>query len=81
MKREELLHRLNEIFNEVLEPEEELTLNETTCADDVEEWDSLSHIRLIHDVEQAFGIRFTTREIMKWQNIGDMMNSIESHTA
>ena len=46
-------------------------------ADDIEEWDSLSHIQLIVAIEKAFKIKFTSLEIMKWTNVGEMVNSME----
>ncbi|UWX59534.1 acyl carrier protein [Chryseobacterium oranimense] len=77
MNKNEILSKLSEIFREELD-NEEITLTEETTANDVEEWDSLSHIQLIVAVEKAFGIRFTSSEIQSWNNIGEMVNSIAS---
>ena len=77
MNKNEILSKLSEIFREELD-NEEITLTEDTTANDVEEWDSLSHIQLIVAVEKAFGIRFTSSEIQSWNNIGEMVNSIAS---
>ncbi len=57
---------------------DELSLTEATTAKDVEGWDSLSHLRLIVAVEQDFGLKFTTGEIERLKNIGDMVNTIQS---
>jgi acyl carrier protein len=75
MERTEIFEKLNEIFNDVLDLED-VNLVDTTCADDIEEWDSLSHIQLIVAIEKAFGIKFTSREIMKWANVGEMVDTI-----
>ncbi|CEJ68295.1 acyl carrier protein [Chryseobacterium oranimense] len=77
MNKNEILSKLSEIFREELD-NEEITLTEETTANDVEEWDSLSHIQLIVAVEKAFGIRFTSSEIQSWNNIGEMVDSIAS---
>lgn len=77
MNKNEILSKLSEIFREELD-NEEINLTEETTANDVEEWDSLSHIQLIVAVEKAFGIRFTSSEIQSWNNIGEMVNSIAS---
>ena len=77
MNKNEILSKLSQIFREELD-NEEITLTEETTANDVEEWDSLSHIQLIVAVEKAFGIRFTSSEIQSWNNIGEMVNSIAS---
>lgn len=76
MEREEIFKKLNEIFTDVLDLEDEVELTDETSANDIEEWDSLSHIQLIVAIEKAFGIKFTSLEIMKWRNVGEMVNSI-----
>ena len=75
MERTEVFDRLNRVFREVLDVEN-LVLTDGTTADDVEEWDSLSHIQLVVAVEKAFGVKFTSREIMRWNNVGEMADSI-----
>jgi len=77
MERSEILNKLNEIFCDVLDLEE-VKLTDSSCADDIDEWDSLSHIQLIVAIEKAFGIKFTSLEIMKWANVGEMIDTILS---
>ncbi|KMQ66280.1 acyl carrier protein [Chryseobacterium angstadtii] len=77
MNKNEILTKLSEIFREELD-NEEITLTAETTANDVEEWDSLSHIQLIVAVEKAFGIRFTSSEIQSWNNVGEMADSVAS---
>jgi acyl carrier protein len=77
MNREEIFSKLNEIFTDVLDLEDEVKLTDETSANDIEEWDSLSHIQLIVAIEKSFGIKFTSLEIMKWRNVGEMVNSME----
>lgn len=76
MERNEILARVEEIFREELELDD-LVLNDETTADDVEEWDSLSHIQLVVALEKGFGIKFTSKEILSWDNVGDLIDSIE----
>jgi acyl carrier protein len=75
MERIEILNKLTEVFADNLDIDG-LTLTEATTADDVEEWDSLTHVQLVVAVEKAFKIRFTAKEIQSWKNIGEMINSI-----
>lgn len=76
MERIEILAKVEEIFREELELND-LVLTDETTADDVEEWDSLSHVQLVAAMEEAFGIEFKSREILSWENIGDLIDSIE----
>lgn len=51
MEKNEILAKVQDIFRDILENEEIILSNETT-ADDIEEWDSLSHIQLIVTIEK-----------------------------
>ena len=75
MERSEIYERLNEIFRDVLD-NDEIELTDTSRADDIEEWTSLTHIQLIVEIEKAFGIRFKSDEILEWNNVGEMVDSI-----
>jgi acyl carrier protein len=76
MERNGILKRVEEIFREELE-QEDLVLTDETTADDVDGWDSLSHVQLVAAMEEAFGIEFKSREILSWDNVGDLIDSIE----
>jgi acyl carrier protein len=71
MDRQEVFKRLNEIFQDVFD-DEELVVTDETCADDVEDWDSLRHITLISTVEKAFGMKFAMKEVLEMENVGAM---------
>ncbi|MBB4806620.1 acyl carrier protein [Chryseobacterium defluvii] len=75
MDKNEILTKLTGLFREELD-NEEIVLNFETTAEDIEEWDSLSHIQLIVAVEKAFGVRFTSSEIQSWNNVGEMIDCI-----
>lgn len=75
MERDDILKKVEEIFREELELDD-LVLTDETTADDVEEWDSLSHVQLIVALEKGFGIKFTSREILSWDNVGDLVDCI-----
>lgn len=77
METKEILVKLQEIFEDVLDIED-LELTRETTADEVEEWDSLSHVQLVVAVEKEFGVKFTSKEIMSWDNVGDMIDCIAS---
>lgn len=77
MTRADILKQVNEIFVEVLE-NPSVKLSETTKADDIAEWDSLTHIQLVVTLERHFKMRFTTTEIQNWNSVGEMLNTIEA---
>ena len=79
MERNELLKQINEIFIDVLD-NPEITLTENTNADDIEEWDSLTHIQLVVEIEKHFSMRFTAMEIQSWATVGEMINCIAAKT-
>ena len=75
MDKTQVLTEVQEIFQDVLD-NEDIELTAETVADDIEEWDSLSNIQLIVAIEKHFQIKFTSKEILTWQNVGDMIDCI-----
>ena len=75
MERNEILKQIEGIFRNILD-NEEIVLSDATTADDIEEWDSLTHIQLIVAIEKHFKIKFTSKEILSWKNVGEMINTL-----
>ena len=71
----EILEKTINIFRDVLE-NDSIILTPETVADDVEEWDSFTHIQLIVAVEKQFKIRFSAKELSSFKNVGEMCESI-----
>ena len=78
MTREEIYGKLNEVFQDVFD-DEDITVNDSTVAADVDGWDSLEHINLIVAVERCFGIKFTMGETTGLKNVGEMVDKIIAH--
>lgn len=79
MKRTEIFNKLCEIFRSVLN-EDDLEIMENYTAEDVDGWDSLTHIMLVVSIEKSFDIRFLSSEITSWKNVKEIVDSIYSKT-
>lgn len=77
MERNELLIQINTIFRDIFD-NEDVVVEESTTANDVEEWDSLTHIQLVVAIEKYFKIRFTSIEIQSWKNVREMLDCIQN---
>ncbi|MEL6673229.1 MAG: acyl carrier protein [Bacteroidota bacterium] len=75
METETILTELTEIFIDVMD-NEDISLQLETTANDVEDWDSLSHIQLIYAIEKHFGLKFTTASVQAFKSVGDMVAAI-----
>ena len=75
MEKKELMDKLTEIFREVMD-NDEIVLNDETTSDDIEEWDSLSHIELIDVIGKELGVKITSMEFRGWENVGEMVESL-----
>ena len=75
MDRNDVHARLTEIFSDVMDIDNPV-LAEGTTANDIEEWDSLSHVRLIVAVERRFKIKFNNAEIENMKCVGDLLTAI-----
>ena len=76
MTRNEIFEKLNEIFRDVFD-DDSITVTDATTADDIEDWDSLIHITLISEVEDAFNIKFPMKTVISMKNVGEMADAIE----
>ena len=74
MTRQEIFEKLNEVFSDVFD--EEIIVTENTTAADIDEWDSLTHITLISEVEDVFGIKFSMKDVLGMKNVGEMADII-----
>ena len=76
----ELLEKLKEIFCEVFD-DEDIRIAPPMTANDIDGWDSLSHVNLIVAIETKFDIRFSQKELMTFKNVGDLLESIRAKTS
>ena len=67
----EIMNELQAIFRDVFD-DEKLILTPETNAENIDDWDSLSHIRLVVAVEKKFAVKFTYEELQGMKNVGEM---------
>ena len=77
MASESILGQLRDIMLDVFDLDD-VQLTPATTADDIEEWDSLSHVRLVVAVERKFGFKLKNAEIEALKSVGDLVTLIES---
>ncbi len=75
MRQSEVLSKIQKVFDEVFL--ETVSVTPALTADDVEEWDSLSHVSLVLAIEEEFGIRFRVGEVEGTKNVGELASLIE----
>ena len=71
-----IIEELQDIFRKIFD-DDELEITKVTTADDIEDWDSLTHMQLIMEIEKKYNIRFTTNEIKKAANVGEFIDIIQ----
>ncbi len=71
-----VVEKVQAIFRKVFQ-EPSLEIYPEMTAEDVENWDSLTHVEMLAEVEKAFNIRFQLREIRKLKNVGEFIALIE----
>lgn len=77
MEKVEIVNRITPIFKKVF-GDDTLILTDELSALDVENWDSLTHMLLITEIENDFSIKFKLKDLNKMLNVGDMITIISS---
>ena len=75
MKSEQILAEMQEVFRDVFD-DVALVVTRETCAEDVEDWDSLAQINLVVAFEKKFKIKFSLGELAVLNTVGDMADLI-----
>jgi acyl carrier protein len=72
----EITERLTKVFRKVFD-DDSIVLSSELTANDIDGWDSLSHINLLIAIELEFGIEFKQNEIQSFANVGELMLAIQ----
>ncbi len=75
MNRSDITEKITPVFRKVLN-EPSIEISDQLSANDVDNWDSLSHMLLISEIETVFNIKFKHKELNKMKNVGDLISII-----
>ena len=82
MSRDDILDGIRDSMADVFDIDLDASdVTPDTTANDIEEWDSLSHIRLIVAVERKFKVKFTNSEIESLKRVGDLVALVGAKAA
>ena len=79
MTREEIVNKLTPIAQNIFN-NETLILEDDLCAENVNEWTSLSFMQFLTEIENQFGFKFKMMEILRLQKMGAIIDAIQTHT-
>ncbi len=77
MTEADVLQQLTPVFRDVFD-DDDLVLTPSMTANDIEGWDSQTHVMLTVAAEQHFGIKFRTAELESLRNVGHFAQVIAS---
>ena len=75
MEQSVIFEKLTSIFRRTFN-DEIIVLSKELTANDVANWDSLSHMLMIGEVENTFAIKFKLKELGKLDNVGNLVDLI-----
>jgi acyl carrier protein len=75
MTHQEITEKLQIIFRTVFSTPDIVVYDELN-AEKVDRWDSLTHLTMIAEVENEFGVKFKLKELISMKNVGDMIRLI-----
>jgi len=80
IQAQEINEKLKEVFLRILE-HDNFELTDETTANDVDGWESVTHMMLINEIEQELNIKFKLMDLMQMKNIGDLKAIIQKELA
>ncbi len=72
-----MIEKLQEIFREVFD-DVDIKINMEFSSEDLDEWDSFNHVKLILSCEESFDIKFDIQEVAELNNIKSLVDAIKN---
>tara|TARA_B100001057_G_scaffold122569_1_gene121436 strand:- start:3901 stop:4146 length:246 start_codon:yes stop_codon:yes gene_type:complete len=79
MNKKEIRIKLKDIFQNIFE-DDKIELTDDLSAKDVENWDSLTHMILITEIEEKFEIKFSLKDLNQLEDVGNLIQIISIKT-
>lgn len=73
--------RIEEIFRDVMEWEDDVEVTDEMSPENVEDWDSLVSMSMVLNLEKEYGIKFAYDEILAMETIGDIKEVLKEKLA
>ena len=77
MKKLEIEINLTKIFRELFS-NTSIIISDNLTANDIDGWDSLTHMLLIVEIESFFSIKFKLKDLNKMKNVGELIKIIQT---
>lgn len=80
MANDDLLPGVQDVFRDVFdEPDMEITRNSN--AENVPDWDSMTHVNLVTAIEKRYKVRFALGELQELKDVGDLLDLLGAKLA
>jgi len=74
---EELLEKVRTAFKSSFDVDPQ-TITMNTVPSDIPSWDSMGHVTLASNLEQAFGLTFDVDDLMAMENVKEICRVVQS---
>ena len=76
MNSDDILIKVRDVFIFILE-HQNFELKDETTAEDVDGWESVTHMMIINEIEKVFSIKFKLMDLISMENVGDLLSTIK----
>ena len=76
MDKQTIFDAVQQIFRDNFD-DEDLVITRDTCADDIEDWDSLEQLNLPTAMEKKFNLKFKLEDVRGLKDVGALLDLIE----
>ncbi len=80
MSSEDLLAGVQDVFRDVFD-EPEMIITRHSSADNVEDWDSLTHVNLVTAIEKKYKVKFALGELQELKDVGELLDLLAKKLA